>query len=567
MSLFSPTDLTSIKWSISYSINPSGRIFVEQNEEIGNSIREIENEHSNIIILKGDYSYYRPVATEQFLAFFAEKDGQLSLLTLDLKTRSINKIIENYNTNIYSIIPYDNEHILYTRINDKGRNELAITHYRNNQSVKTLFEIPHGNSISTMKVDISKEKNLLFFLRNREKSNFTLCITSPEEKSYRTIFQPSNTVFPLSAKWSPNGKYICCLYREISTHKIAILDLENDKTIYIDLPSVTEQPIWYEDNEQLLIIVDEWPYTNLYIYNFKEQQLRKLDVNFKGIISQAKLHNNKLYFIGTSPNIPSTLFSWDSITNLKKVINNDIVEFSGLKEVVVKIPSYEKFKIPCIFYKARINSKASVIMLHGGPSGAWLANWSPVIHLLVNNGFNVLLVNPRGSTIRTEPLPLMSKGDFGVKDCRDVLTCIQWLIKEGYGQRGDIRLYGHSYGGFLAYQTAKVSKEISSIVITSSYLETYALLNSGNPNIRKFTSIAFFEEQLEEKVVKVNCPILQVNGTNDTQIPINIAKQMFYHLRDSRNKFIELQKEGHAFKKKESMVYWIKEALDFFKQY
>ena len=561
-SFFSVNNLNEIQWCISYSISSNGEVFIEKNTDNGNSLFQLDKEKSSILHKDG-YSYYRPVATEDFLVFFSEKENNLSLLTMNLKNNKIHVIIENFKGNILSIVPYDKKHFLFTRTDAAGENELIMIPYESSSCVNKMFVIPKGNSLVSMKLDVSIKKDTLFILKKNESTSFALCVSFSKQYRYKEIFKPTGSMFLISAKWSPNGKYICCMYREQGKHKVVIINIENNENTHLDLPSVTEQPIWYDDNETLLLPIDDWPYTSLYKYNFKKRQYTKLEVNFKGVISQIKFYGNKIYFLGTTPNIPSSLFSYDNTTGRFEHLTKNSISSINLKEMVVKIPSGENFEIPCILYESKKKIKASIVMLHGGPSGSWTINWSPVVQAFVANGFNVLLVNPRGSTIRTTPLPLMKKGDFGVKDCEDVITCINWLIEEGYGQKGNVHIYGHSYGGFLAYQTGKKSTDLSSVIITSSYLENHALLKSNNLLVRSFATNVFLDEQLKDKAERINSPILQINGAKDSQIPINVVKEMFDKIKGEKDKFIELTNEGHAFKRKENMVKWIEAAVEF----
>ncbi|MGE7604398.1 alpha/beta hydrolase family protein [Peribacillus sp. NPDC097675] len=125
-----------------------------------------------------------------------------------------------------------------------------------------------------------------------------------------------------------------------------------------------------------------------------------------------------------------------------------------------------------VLYKPTIQTNKAIIMLHGGPSDSWKATWSPIIHSLTSNNYNVFLANPRGSIIRDYPLPMIAKGDLGVKDSYDIGKCIGWLIDSGYAKDGGIGLYGHSYGGFLANQVLKTyESKIECIAITSSYYQ------------------------------------------------------------------------------------------------
>lgn len=91
--------------------------------------------------------------------------------------------------------------------------------------------------------------------------------------------------------------------------------------------------------------------------------------------------------------------------------------------------------------------------VHGGPHNAWNAA-ADEIHLyhqeLVDRGWAVLLVNPRGSDGYGEAFFDGVRGAWGVADAVDFLEPLDALVAEGLADPDRLAVAGYSYGGFTA---------------------------------------------------------------------------------------------------------------------
>ncbi len=91
--------------------------------------------------------------------------------------------------------------------------------------------------------------------------------------------------------------------------------------------------------------------------------------------------------------------------------------------------------------------------VHGGPHNAWNGA-ADEIHLyhqeLVERGWAVLLVNPRGSDGYGEAFYDGVRGAWGVADAPDFLEPLDQLVAEGLADPARLAVAGYSYGGFMA---------------------------------------------------------------------------------------------------------------------
>ncbi|MEP7300636.1 MAG: S9 family peptidase [Caldimonas sp.] len=89
-----------------------------------------------------------------------------------------------------------------------------------------------------------------------------------------------------------------------------------------------------------------------------------------------------------------------------------------------------------------------VLHPHGGP---WAKdNWrfDPEVQFMANRGFAVLQPNFRGSTGYGAKHLRSSYKEWGGTMIDDMLTGVDWAIKEGYADPNRIGVYGASYGGY-----------------------------------------------------------------------------------------------------------------------
>lgn len=97
--------------------------------------------------------------------------------------------------------------------------------------------------------------------------------------------------------------------------------------------------------------------------------------------------------------------------------------------------------------------KPLLLDVHGGPHNAWNAA-ADEIHLyhqeLVERGWAVLLVNPRGSDGYGEQFYDGVHAAWGVADAADFLEPIDTLVAEGLADPERLAVGGYSYGGFMA---------------------------------------------------------------------------------------------------------------------
>jgi dipeptidyl aminopeptidase/acylaminoacyl peptidase len=95
-----------------------------------------------------------------------------------------------------------------------------------------------------------------------------------------------------------------------------------------------------------------------------------------------------------------------------------------------------------------------VLLVHGGPGSSFDASstyWFGALpQLLVAHGYQVLLVNPRGSEAYGEEFLKANRADWGGGDYKDLMAAVDVVIARGRTDPARLGIGGWSYGGYMS---------------------------------------------------------------------------------------------------------------------
>ncbi len=91
-----------------------------------------------------------------------------------------------------------------------------------------------------------------------------------------------------------------------------------------------------------------------------------------------------------------------------------------------------------------------ILYVHGGPAGNFSATYSSWPQLLVAHGYEVLMVNPRGSTGYGEEFLKANHADWGGGDFKDLMAGVDAVLARGETDANRLGIGGWSYGGYMA---------------------------------------------------------------------------------------------------------------------
>ncbi|XP_050219086.1 acylamino-acid-releasing enzyme-like isoform X2 [Mercurialis annua] len=193
-----------------------------------------------------------------------------------------------------------------------------------------------------------------------------------------------------------------------------------------------------------------------------------------------------------------------------------------------------------------------IVMLHGGPHSVTLSNFSKNLAFLSSIGYNLLIVNYRGSLGFGEEALQSILGKIGSQDVNDVLTAIDHVIDMGLISPSSISVLGGSHGGFLTTHLIGQAPDkfaaaaarnpvcnLASMVNTTDipdwcYVETYGIEGKNKyteaPSVDDLT--LFHSKSPISHISKVKTPTIFLIGAKDLRVPMSDGLQYARALKE-----------------------------------
>jgi dipeptidyl aminopeptidase/acylaminoacyl peptidase len=290
------------------------------------------------------------------------------------------------------------------------------------------------------------------------------------------------------------------------------------------------------------------------------------------------------YVGGTSARVPELWLSTGAGPAEKASAFNKEWEGIALVEPeIVRYPSFDKREIEAALLKPAGVPPGKklplIVLVHGGPTGAWTNRIDTWGQLLVAKGYAVLYPNVRGSTGYGYDFMVANRYDWGGGDYKDVVAGVDWLIRKGVADPNRVAIGGWSYGGYMAAwavtQTVRFKASVSGAPMTDLAMEygtEYAGINAsdtwflGNP----YENLPLFVERSPvTHVKKVKTPTLLLCGENDATDPIGQCYQFHRGLRryGVDTEFVEYPREGHGIREEKHQIDMLNRIIAWFDKY
>jgi dipeptidyl aminopeptidase/acylaminoacyl peptidase len=207
-----------------------------------------------------------------------------------------------------------------------------------------------------------------------------------------------------------------------------------------------------------------------------------------------------------------------------------------------------------------------VVFVHGGPTSTWAWTFPHLwVHMLAQDGYGVLLPNPRGSSGRGQEFARANLGEMGGGDLQDILAGIDALVADGIVDTDRVAITGGSYGGFMSSwavtQTDRFAAAIPFAVVTDWTSFHYTT------NIGHFDALFLQGEPTDPEgpypkwspvfhAHSVKTPTLIIHGEDDLCTPLPQATE-FYNALVETGCEVELviyPREGHGWSEREHQI-------------
>ena len=392
--------------------------------------------------------------------------------------------------------------------------------------------------------------NTELYYTTDENSNFVyLAKHKLETGEVERVFESEWDVWYAYDSW--NGKYRVIGINEDAKTRVRIFNLETMEEVKlpeIEGGSISSVNISKSENFARLTVSTSASPSNIYVYNFRTGELKKLTDTL-------------------NPEINS----------------EDLVEGKA-----VRFTSFDGLEIPAIYYRPKLavtdNKVPGLVWVHGGPGGQSRLNYFALIQYLVNHGYAILAVNNRGSSGYGKEFNHLDDKNHGEKDLKDCVAGKDFLEATGVVDMDRVGIIGGSYGGYmvmaaLAFEPEAFDVGVNIFGVTNwirtlrsipPYWESYktALYDElGDPysrdSVRLYQISPLFHT---ENVVK---PLMVLQGANDVRVLQVESDEIVEGVKANGVpvEYVVFDDEGHGFRKKENEIEGYGKIREFLDEY
>jgi dipeptidyl aminopeptidase/acylaminoacyl peptidase len=202
-----------------------------------------------------------------------------------------------------------------------------------------------------------------------------------------------------------------------------------------------------------------------------------------------------------------------------------------------------------------------VVAVHGGPASVLKPSWpKPGFNptLLSQQGYFVLLPNPRGSYGQGEKFTMANVKDFGGGDLRDILAGVDEAVRTAPIDPRRIGITGWSYGGFMTMFAVTQTNRFHAAVAGAGLAnwQSYYGQNSIDQWMLPYFGASVYDDPKVyaksspiEFIRNVKTPTLIVVGDRDGECPAPQSYEFWHALKTLgvKTEMVVYENEGHLF--------------------
>jgi dipeptidyl aminopeptidase/acylaminoacyl peptidase len=258
----------------------------------------------------------------------------------------------------------------------------------------------------------------------------------------------------------------------------------------------------------------------------------------------------------------------EQISHFNKVFDS----ITLVKPQFITYKSFDGLPIEAALFKP-INTTSKplplMVFIHGGPTGAFINDYSAWVQLFVQKGYAVFCPNIRGSSGYGHEFLIANRYDWGGKDFKDIMSGVDMLIAKENIDSNRMGITGWSYGGYMAgwaitqtnrFKAAMAGAGIANLVSEFGTEDNaaYDRWFFGTPyehpeNFYNHSPISFIKN--------AKTPTLIIQGEKDKIDPIGQSQELYRALRYYQvpTELVLYPNEPHGFRQ-------IKHNIDFYKR-
>ena len=313
-------------------------------------------------------------------------------------------------------------------------------------------------------VGLSQDGTKLIIERWNSNFNMDLWLLDMVTGEYQMLNQDDSDVRYNYAALMPDQKtvYLICNdnpegIKRLARMEVGSPDLKFVNDGWLDPEWEVEKLQFSRDFKHMAAVINEEGYYRLKIREV-ESKKELPSPPLEGTFGEPHFDKNGVCIVDfEGPTRVPDVWSWDAKNEKLKQLT--FSSYAGVDRelfsppTLVKLESFDGLEIPAFLYlPANYTGDRPipfVVHAHGGPSSQFRPKFIRIFQYLILNGYGVLAANPRGSG--GYGLEYVSMDDYKnrKKSLQDYKAAADWLISEGYTEKGKIGIRGGSYGGYV----------------------------------------------------------------------------------------------------------------------
>jgi dipeptidyl aminopeptidase/acylaminoacyl peptidase len=223
-----------------------------------------------------------------------------------------------------------------------------------------------------------------------------------------------------------------------------------------------------------------------------------------------------------------------------------------------------------------------LVVIHGGPTGVDRPDIQPdryyPVEKFLAKGAVVLRPNYRGSAGYGEKFRSLNVRNLGLGDYDDVITGVDYLIKEGIADRDRVGAMGWSQGGYISAFITTFSDRFRAVSVGAGISDwmTYYVNTDIHPFTRQYLKATPWEDLAIYRktspisyVERAHTPTLIQHGELDKRVPIPNAYELYQALQDRGVpvKMVVYRGFGHGITKPKQQLHLQEQNYEWFSQW
>ncbi len=450
-------------------------------------------------LIEKNISFYSWVSNNE-LIYYKEKDGgryQADLFIIDKEGKNERQLSANEKTRIRVLEDQliDNKYLLV--LSNKRDSTVSDVYRLNVRDGKMNMVSQNPGNITGWMTD---SKGKLRLASSNDGIKETLLIRQSEDQPFRPLATINFTTTLRPIAFSENEPNIIYAISDVDRDKSALVEIDGltgkEKRVLFANDTLNAVDAQYSRNrgEMDYVVYESWKKQKHYLNDNAKAFYQKLDKLLPNtelrIINRDK--SEKVFVIRTfTDRNPGSYYLYTATNGkLKKLsdINSAIDEAQMCEMKPIKYTSRDGLEING-YLTLPLNSSGKnlpvVVVPHNGPGQRNTWGFNAETQFLANRGYAVFQVNYRGSSGYGKSFYAAGFKQWGGKVQDDIDDGVQWLIREKIANPQKIAIYGTSFGGFIALNSAIKSPNLYKCAASNSgVLNLFNYLISIPPYLR-----------------------------------------------------------------------------------